>query len=63
MSLSEEERKVFEKDLKAAENEGNEVIANEFSNMIEAMEKIVGKTLTDENDTPLTRRSKSQVYC
>ncbi len=55
MSLSEEERKVFEKDLKAAETEGNEQIANAFSTLIEAMEKVVGKTLSDENDTPLTR--------
>ncbi len=55
MSLSEEERKVFEKDLKAAETEGNEMVASTFSNMIEAMEKVVGKTLTDENETPLTR--------
>ena len=55
MSLSEEERKVFEKDLKAAETDGNEVISEAFSEMIEAMEKIVGKTLTDENETPLTR--------
>ena len=45
MSLSEEERKVFEKDLKAAETDGNEAIANVFAEMIEAMEKIVGKTL------------------
>ena len=55
MSLSEEERKVFEKDLKAAETEGNEAVANAFTDMISAMEKVVGKTLTDENDTPLTR--------
>ena len=55
MSLSEEERKVFEKDLKAAETEGNDAVANAFAAMIEAMEKVVGKTLTDENQTPLTR--------
>ena len=55
MSLSEEERKVFEKDLKAAETEGNEAVAGAFTDMISAMEKVIGKTLTDENDTPLTR--------
>ena len=55
MSLSEEERKVFEKDLKAAEIEGNQVIANAFGELVAAMEKIVGKTLTDEDNTPLTR--------
>lgn len=54
-SLSEEERKVFEKDLNAAEAEGNEKIAAAFSEMISAMEKVLGKTITDEDDTPLTR--------
>ncbi len=55
MSLTEEERKVFEKDLKAAEADGNEKIADRFGQMIAEMEKIVGKTLTDEDDTPLVR--------
>jgi DNA-directed RNA polymerase subunit beta len=55
MSLSEEERKVFEKDLKAAEADGNESIAKAFGEMIMEMEGIVGKTLTDEDDTPLVR--------
>ncbi len=55
MSLSEEERKVFEKDLKAAENDGNARIAGVFTEMIESMEKVVGKTLTDEDETPLVR--------
>ncbi len=54
-SLSEEERKVFEKDLHAAETEGNEKIAAAFSEMISAMEKVLGKTITDEDETPLTR--------
>ncbi len=55
MSLSEEERKVFEKDLKAAETQGNERVAETFSLMIEAMEKVIGKTITDDDETPLTR--------
>ncbi len=53
MSLSEEERKVFEKDLKAAEVEGSERIAVAFSEMVGAIGKIVGKTLTDEDGAPL----------
>jgi len=53
MSLSEEERKVFEKDLKAAETEGNQKIAQVFGEMIQAMERVVGKTLTDEDGQPL----------
>ncbi len=55
MSLSDEERKVFEKDLKAAETEGNEQVARAFGDMVEAMEKIIGKTITDEDGTPMTR--------
>jgi DNA-directed RNA polymerase subunit beta len=55
MSLSEEERKVFEKDLKAAEADGNEHIATVFGQMIAAMEEVVGKTLTDEDEVPLVR--------
>jgi DNA-directed RNA polymerase subunit beta len=55
MSLSEEERKVFEKDLKAAETNGNARIATVFGEMIEAMEKVVGKAITDEDGTPLVR--------
>jgi DNA-directed RNA polymerase subunit beta len=53
MSLSDEERKVFEKDLKAAEVNGNEKIAERFGQMIGEMERVVGKTLTDEDNTPL----------
>jgi DNA-directed RNA polymerase subunit beta len=55
MSLSEEERKVFEKDLKAAESDGNDEIARVFGTMVEEIEDVVGKTLTDEDDTPLVR--------
>ncbi len=60
MSLSEEERKVFEKDLKAAETEGNEKVAEEFAKMIDAMEKVTGKTMTDDDETPLTRDQSSK---
>ncbi len=55
MSLSEEERKVYEKDLKAAEIEGNETVARAFTEMVEAMEKIVGKVLVDQDQVPLVR--------
>jgi|688.fasta_scaffold64342_1 DNA-directed RNA polymerase subunit beta len=60
MSLSDEERKVFEKDLKAAETEGNDQIAQTFSDLIAAMEKVIGKSLTDEDQTPLTRDQNSK---
>jgi len=55
MSLSDEERKVFEKDLKEAETEGNKKIAQAFGEMIEEMEKVAGKTLTDEDGVPLAK--------
>jgi DNA-directed RNA polymerase subunit beta len=53
MSLSEEERKMFEKDLKDAESEGNARIAEHFAGMIQEIEKVVGKSLTDDDGTPL----------
>ncbi len=49
MSLSEDERKLFEKSLKTAEKEGNEAIAAKFSEMIVEIEKILGKKITDED--------------
>jgi DNA-directed RNA polymerase subunit beta len=55
MSLSEEERKAFEKDLKHAETEGNQAIARTFGAMIDEIEKVVGKVLTDEDGVPLVR--------
>ena len=55
MSLSDEERKVFEKEVKEAETEGNNRIATVFAAMIQQMEVVVGKPLTDEDGTPLTR--------
>ncbi|MEM7784007.1 MAG: DNA-directed RNA polymerase subunit beta, partial [Planctomycetota bacterium] len=59
-SLSEEERKVFEADLKAAESDGNEAVADAFGQMIEQMEEIIGKTLTDEDDSPLVKNQNAK---
>lgn len=53
MSLSEEERKEFEQQLKQVEAEGNEIIARAFQAMIEEMEQTLGRPLTDEDNTPL----------
>ncbi|HRF01439.1 MAG TPA: DNA-directed RNA polymerase subunit beta [Pirellulaceae bacterium] len=55
MALSDEEKKVFDKELKELEAEGNAAIAQVFTSMIEAMEKVVGKTITDEDGAPLTK--------
>ncbi len=55
MSLTEDERKKFEKDLKDAEAEGNKHIAEAFTAMIEEMETSLGRTLTDEDENPLAK--------
>lgn len=53
MSLSEEERKAFEKALKEAENEGNSRIAQVFGAMIEEMAGVLQRPLHDEDNQPL----------
>ncbi|MBI2826349.1 MAG: DNA-directed RNA polymerase subunit beta [Planctomycetia bacterium] len=55
LSLSEDERKAFEKALKEAEAEGNARIAETFGAMVEDMEGILQRKLTDEEGTPLVR--------
>jgi DNA-directed RNA polymerase subunit beta len=55
MSLTEDERKLFEKALKEAEGEGNAQIAAAFGDMVAEMEGILQRPLTDEDGTPLVR--------
>ncbi len=55
MSLSEDERKKFEKDLKTAETEGNAKIAEAFIAMATEIEGILKRPLTDAEGTPLVR--------
>ena len=55
MSLSEDERKKFEKELKDAETEGAKEIARVFGEMVDELEKVIGKTLTDEDGTPIAK--------
>ena len=54
MSLSEEERREFERDLKKLETEGNDSIAEAFSAIADQLQKVIGGKLTDEDGTPLT---------
>ena len=61
MSLSEDERKVFEKSLKQAESDGNRRITDQFRHMISEMETVLGKPVTDEDGTPLTRDQDDKV--
>ena len=49
MSLSEDERKQFEKELKDAEAEGNKEVTHVFGAMITEMEAVAGRTLTDDD--------------
>ena len=53
MSLSDEERRAFEKELKQAEAEGSEGISTSFSELIREIEAALGRALTDEDGTPL----------
>ena len=53
MSLTEDQRKEFERSLKAAEKEGNERIAAVFGELIAEIEKIIGRKVTDEDGNPL----------
>jgi DNA-directed RNA polymerase subunit beta len=55
MSLGDEERKRFEKELKEAETEGNSRISGVFGTLVGEMEKALGRILTDEDGTPLVR--------
>jgi DNA-directed RNA polymerase subunit beta len=55
MSLSEDERKLFEKELKEAEGSGNAAVATAFGELVEQIEEVLGKKLTDEDGTPLVR--------
>src|SRR5438046_9381415 len=55
MSLSEDERKKFEKDLKAAETEGNAKMAEAYGALIAEIETILKKMLTDSEGATLVR--------
>ena len=55
MSLTDDERKKFEKELKDVETDGNKRIADVFGEMIAEMEKSLGRVIADEDGTPLVR--------
>ncbi len=55
LSLSEEERKAFEKSLKEAEAEGAAKIASAFTAMVDEMETVLQRPLVDDEGTPLVR--------
>jgi DNA-directed RNA polymerase subunit beta len=55
LALSEDERRLFEKELKDVETEGNAKIATAFGALVEELEKILAKKLTDEEGNPLVQ--------
>ncbi|MAT71856.1 MAG: DNA-directed RNA polymerase subunit beta [Planctomycetaceae bacterium] len=60
MSLSEDERKAFERSLKEAEKEGNEAIAAAFTELAAEIEKVLQKKLTDEDGNELIHNQEPQ---
>jgi DNA-directed RNA polymerase subunit beta len=55
LSLSDEERKAFEKSLKEVEAEGNAKLAHAFGTLVEEIEHILQRTLADEDGNPLVK--------
>ncbi len=53
MSLSEDERKIFEKELKDVESAGNAEIASTFEALVRDLEEAAGTKLKDATGTPL----------
>jgi DNA-directed RNA polymerase subunit beta len=53
MSLSDEERKQFEKELKEIELEGNAEISTSFTAFIIELEGVLGSKITDDDGTPM----------
>ncbi|HEV7280087.1 MAG TPA: DNA-directed RNA polymerase subunit beta [Pirellulaceae bacterium] len=63
LGMSDDERKAFDKTARDMESKGNERVAAIFTEMVEAMEKITGKALTDEDEVPLVRdQTTKAVY-
>ena len=58
MSLSEDERKTFEEQLKKNEAEGNSRIAATFGELVERIEEVLKKKLTDEDGNPLVHEQE-----
>ncbi len=60
-SLSEEERKRRDEQLKAIEKEYNERIAQTFKEMIAALEELLGRELTDESGKRLRKLDQRRI--
>ena len=61
MSLSEDERREFQKQLKAAESEGNLRIAEAFGALVSEIEGVLQKPLNAADGSPLVRNQDHKV--
>jgi DNA-directed RNA polymerase subunit beta len=61
MSLSEDERREFQKQLKAAESEGNLRIAEAFGALVSEIEGVLQKPLAAADGSPLVRNQDHKV--
>jgi DNA-directed RNA polymerase subunit beta len=61
MSLSEEERREFQKQVKEAESQGNLRIAEAFGALVSEVERVLQKPLTAADGSPLVRNQDHKV--
>jgi DNA-directed RNA polymerase subunit beta len=61
MSLSEDERREFQKQLKEAENQGNLQVAEAFGALVSEIEKVLQKPLAAPDGSPLVRNQDHKV--
>ncbi len=61
MSLSEEERREFQKQVKEVESQGNLTVAEAFGAMVSEFEKVLQKPLTAADGSPLVRNQDHKV--
>lgn len=61
MSLSEEERRDFQKQVKEAESEGNLLVAEAFGGLVAEIEKVLQKPLSAPDGSPLVRNQDHKV--
>ena len=62
MSLSEEDRKIFEKEIKLIEKEGNGQIAQVFGAMVGQFEETLKRKLTDDDNNPLVSEEQDPKF-
>ena len=61
MSLSEEERRDFQKQIKEAESEGNLLVAEAFGALVAEVEKVLQKPLAGSDGSPLVRNQDHKI--